>query len=185
MHERYPPAVLIMKVGYHVAEDLAQIIRRKRKEQNDAGLIFWGYGGTLCHPIKVVVPFAKQAEASRLSVMVLMPVTRSKFVSRGDVAAEYSLDGVHWRDVPRGIKVTGSRYALVLRNLKEFGSDIDLSKYRVPLGPKSGVSLDGYLRSRVDKAVGLLSPRRGNSEERVVHVMYAADLVKPYAVLLR
>ena len=43
--------ILFMKVGTHANEPLADIITRKKKEIQDAGCSFWGYGGNTCHQV--------------------------------------------------------------------------------------------------------------------------------------
>src|SRR5438477_290714 len=54
-----PDRFLFMKVGNHANETWEQILERKRKEYDRTGRTFWGYGGTTCHPLGVVQPFAR------------------------------------------------------------------------------------------------------------------------------
>src|SRR4051812_26167621 len=51
--------ILYMKVGTHAQESLEDIIARKTKEIENAGVAFWGYGGNTCHPKTMVQPFAR------------------------------------------------------------------------------------------------------------------------------
>jgi hypothetical protein len=174
-----------MKVGFRSGEDLEGIIVRKMQEQSEAGFAFWGYGGSLFHPTKVIRPFANQCQAKGLSIPVLMFPTKSKFLhGQRAFAKEYSIDNVTWRPLPKGIR-TGSPYALVVRNLRSSKARIDLSLYVVGYGPSEHRRLTEYLGFRVDKAVGLLSRPAGKLASKVVSIPYRADLVQPYAVFLR
>ena len=51
--------IVYMKVGTHANEPLDQILDRKLKEIDEAGVAFWGYGGSTCHPVTTVQPFAR------------------------------------------------------------------------------------------------------------------------------
>lgn len=53
-------AILYMKVGTHANEGLEAIIARKQREIEEAGVAFWGYGGSTCHPTTMVQPFAER-----------------------------------------------------------------------------------------------------------------------------
>src|SRR5258706_5077633 len=109
--------ILFMKVGLHAQESLENIIARKQREFDDAGAIFWGYGGNTCHPVRHVRPFAtEQSELGRV-VTLVMEKMESKHSADPELAKEYSDDGINWLPVPKGINVKGSRYALVLDKL--------------------------------------------------------------------
>jgi hypothetical protein len=64
--------LLFMKIGGHGDETLHQILERKRKEYNDTGISFWGYGGTACHPLKQVRPFALETIQTQPRIYMLM-----------------------------------------------------------------------------------------------------------------
>jgi hypothetical protein len=55
---RYPSQLIVMKVGVHMGEPWEAIIDRKLAEEQAAGVAYWGYGGSVCHPITQVQPFA-------------------------------------------------------------------------------------------------------------------------------
>jgi hypothetical protein len=179
------PAVLFMKIGFHTQESLAEIMDRKIKEQDRTGVAFWGYGGTLCHPIKAVQPFAEQCERRKLRVSVVMPITSSRFSGESTEAREYSVDGVNWQLLPIGIHVIASRYALVMTNLRRCDAEIDLMSYSIAIGPKRGRPLGAYVRYRVDKALAIRNASVSGGQQLRVRLSYIADLVAPYAVLLR
>src|SRR5688500_1058729 len=100
---------LYMKVGTHAREDLSEIIARKRREIEDEGFSLWGYGGNTCHPTRTVQPFAVRSPGP--IVLAMQPMTSTHFAEPVR-AEEFSADGINWRDVPSGINVLGSRYAL-------------------------------------------------------------------------
>src|SRR5713226_1156544 len=105
--------VLFMKVGTHAKETLDDIIARKKKEIEDAGLAFWGYGGNTCHPQTMVQPFARKHERQGSVIYLCMQPMESKHFAEQIPADEYSDDGSHWVQIPEGVKVLGSRYALL------------------------------------------------------------------------
>src|SRR5437773_948872 len=110
-------AVVYMKVGTHAKEPLEDIIARKTKEIEDAGLAFWGYGGNTCHPQTMVQPFARKFERQGgLIYLCMQPMTSNHFAPQIP-ADEYSPDGIDWKVIPKGISVLGSRYALAIKNL--------------------------------------------------------------------
>lgn len=147
--------------------------------------MFWGYGGTLCHPTKVVRPFIDAHLTDQLVIPLVMVVTTSRFEVEPTVAESFSEDGVVWQPMPTGIKVTGSRYAFVLRDLRPCDVELDLSGYVVGLGPSEGKPFNQYIRGRVDKGVARLSSCTQEVGSATVRMSYVGDLVKPYAVLLR
>ena len=143
---------IFMKVGDHAAEAWEQILERKRREYIETGMIFWGYGGGACHPINQVQPFAKLALKEMDDVVLVMDYIRSNADPDIVPATEYSKDGVIWEPIPKGIKVTGSRYALVLDQINPGDLDISLNRYEVAVGPSAGKPADAYLQGRTDKA---------------------------------
>ena len=52
-------------------ETLDDIIERKTKEIEEAGVAFWGYGGNTCHPQNMVQPFAKDYEERGQTVILV------------------------------------------------------------------------------------------------------------------
>ena len=178
---------VFMKVGRHAGEELGEILERKQRELESAGMIFWGYGGGTMHPIDKVQPFIRSRIDQTGPLKLLMQSIISKHPDTAAVATEYSKDGVHWEPVPEGIEVRGSRYALVLGEIEAGGGEkLDLNAYQVGAGPSAGRGAGGYIKGRVDK--GLLVPAQGVPQSeggRIVTVDYAAQLMEPYAVLLR
>lgn len=95
---------------------LDMIIDRKMQEQVDAGVIFWGFGGSTCNPHTQVQPFAKEVEAKGGCVILAMSFTISRFESSPQAATRYSVDGKEWKSMRPGITVTGSKHALVIND---------------------------------------------------------------------
>ena len=151
MNIQTPEAFVFMRVGSHAGETFDQILERKQRELDAAGQIFWGYGGTTLHPIRQVQPFAKLWARDAGSIQILMqPIT-----SRADPdvlpAKEFSVNGIEWEPLPSGIVVTGSRYAIVLDEIRPGQLDLDLRQFEVGIGPSRGRSAARYLKGRVDK----------------------------------
>ena len=139
---------------------------------------YWGYGGSVCHPITQVQPFAEQGTP----VAILLIRTRSEFLGTSTPAIAASTDGHSWEPIPAGVTTSG-RYALVLRSVRAATEELDLGAYEVAIGPNEGTPLTSYLRGRVDKACARLASVARDSAR--VPVVLRADLVAPYAVLLR
>jgi hypothetical protein len=177
---------LFMKVGVHANESLQDILDRKRKEIEQAGVSFWGYGGSSCHPFNAVQPFVKEVSDKGTTVRLLMQEITSRHFAEG-LAKEYSADGGKtYHPVPKGVKVLGSRYALVIKTLDEIDINIPLSQTLVGIGNKVGLSGANYIRGHVDKACLIYNPLAAPADgESPIHLRLAAELGEPYAVVLR
>lgn len=178
--------VLFMKVGTHAQEDLAAIIARKRKEIEDEGFAMWGYGGNTCHPSSMVQPFARDFVAQQKPIHLVMQKMNSRHYAAQVRAKQYSVDGVTWKLVPSGINVLGSRFALVLKDLREYETALDLAATRVAVGPNQGRIGSRYVQGQADKAcLEVIKVDRANEPSKVVAINLAAELAEPYAVFLR
>ena len=180
--------LIFMKVGLHAQETIEDIIKRKQREYEEAGSIFWGYGGSTCHPLTMVQPFAKQVEAAGEEVLIVMQRMNSKHAAPPEVAKEYSDDGVNWQPIPKGIEVRGSRYALVLDELREVESTIDLGELQVGVGPSRGKRGDKYLVNQSDKGCFMHTERDipVAPEERIIKpISLVARVKSPFAVFVR
>lgn len=178
--------LIFMKVGVHAQEDLASIIERKKRELEDAGRIFWGYGGPTCHP-KLVQPFAKQAALEGHSIHLVMEEMNSRHNREPTHAKEYSSDGVNWEKVPKGVVVKGSRYAMVLESFEDTDDVLDLSLAQVAYGPSVGRSAANYVRGKVDKGCFEIVTKDlvPGSTAVIRQINAVARLASPYAVFLR
>ena len=179
--------LLFMKVGTHAQEPLAEIIARKTREIDDAGVAFWGYGGNTCHPQTMVQPFARSFKERGKTIYLCMHPMDSRHFAEQVRADEYSVDGIHWERIAPAINARGSRYALVIKNLHEEEFELPLSATRVALGNSMGASGATYINGRVDKAclevtqdLDAVPP-----DERRMHIGLVAELAEPYAVYLR
>ncbi len=180
--------ILFMKVGTHAREPLDLIIARKTKEIEDEGFAFWGYGGNTCHPSTMVQPFARSYEKKGSHVLLCMQEMESKHFAEQVRADEYSIDGIHWQQVPAGINVLGSRYALVIENLRKEEMTLPLSRTAVAVGNSQGRSGSRYIQGRVDKAcLEFLSVAESGSsaDGGDVKIGLLAELRSPYAVFLK
>jgi hypothetical protein len=180
--------LIYMKVGLHAQESIEDIVARKQVEFDKAGSIFWGYGGSTCHPFTMVQPFAKQVEQSGNEVLIIMQKMNSKHSAPPEVAKEYSDDGVDWKPIPEGIEVRGSRYALVLDKLEVEEFEVDLGDLQVGVGPSRGRRGDKYLIGQSDKGCFLYAPRDvpvAPEEQIIKHIGLVARVKAPFAVIVR
>lgn len=183
-------SIIFMKVGRHAGESFEQILERKRREYERAGMTFWGYGGGTMHPIMRVQPFVRMRIEQGKQIRILMQEMNSKHPDTEVFAREFSRDGVTWEPIPEGVQVRGSKYALVLDEVQPGDLTINLGDYQVGEGPSAGKLGSDYIRGRVDK--GLLdraptpAPGDPSTEDlRLIKVSYQAVLKDPFAVLLR
>jgi len=178
---------LYMKVGNHAQEPLDAILERKTKEITDAGFAFWGYGGNTCHPQTMVQPFARSYEQRGGVIYLCMEPMTSNHIADPLRAKEYSVDGVSWKVIHPKVHVLGSRYALVIKNLREEKFNLPLSKTRVALGNSMGIAGSKYVAGRVDKAcLEATEDLHGDpTTAEDVHIGLVADVIDPYAVYVR
>ena len=178
--------LLFMKVGVHAKESLEDIIQRKQQEYNEAGMIFWGYGGSTCHPSKHVQPYAREISQKGREVFLVMQEINSNHFAEPKAAEEYSEDGFIWKPVPKGIEVRGSRYALVLDNLEFENFDLNLQDLNVAIGPSRGKLAANYIKGQNDKGCFELHPGHTPREESDIKLISLyAHLKEPYAVHLK
>jgi len=178
--------VLFMKVGTHAQESLEDIINRKTREIEDAGFAMWGYGGATCHPRNTVQPFAHEFQERGAPIYLCMEEMDSKHFAEQIPADEWSQDGNLWHPIPRGISVLGSRYALVVKNLRKEDFALSLTNTKVALGNCIGRAGSEYIKGRVDKAcLEIAQNDEAEREERSVKISLVAELVDPFAVYLR
>jgi hypothetical protein len=101
-------------------------------------------------------------------------------------ADQYSADGRDWLEIPPQVNVIGSRYALVLKDLRREDFDLDLSRTRVAIGNSQGRSGDRYISGRVDKAcLEMTNEGTAESPEQRIHIGLVAALKTPFAVYVR
>ncbi len=181
--------LLYMKVGTHARESLEDIIVRKTREIEEAGLAFWGYGGNTCHPQAMVQPFAKKYEQRGGVIYLCMQPMESRHFAEQIAADEYSADGVNWEPIPKGVKVLGSRYALLIKHLRKQEFELPLERTRVAIGNSAGLSGSKYISGRVDKAcleiVGEGGETTAAEGGQAIHIGLVAEIVSPYAVYVR
>ena len=175
-----------MKVGTHAQEGLNDIIARKRKKYEDAGFSFWGYGGNTCHPQTMVQPFARSFEERGGIIYLCMEPMESKHFAEPIRAKQFSVDGSNWQEIHTAINVLGSRYALVIKNLRQEEFDLQLEKTRVALGNSLGRYGSRYIAGRVDKAcLEVVENADPEAPKAQVRIGLVAEIVKPYAVYIR
>ena len=177
--------LLYMKVGTHANEGLTEIIARKRREIDEAGFAMWGYGGSTCYPTSMVQPFARDFAANGQPIYLVMHKMNSRHYAEQVRAARYSIDGAKWETIPKAINVLGSRYALMIKNLREHDDELDLGSTRVAVGRNQGRLGSRYVQGQADKACLVVTePEQANEEQKKVKIDLVAELVDPYAVFL-
>ncbi len=177
--------LIFMKVGTHAGEPLTEIIARKRREIEEAGFSFWGYGGSTCHPLTMVQPFAQDFVKRGGVIYLCMQPMNSQHFAVGR-AHQYSTDGAEWQAIPAAVNVKGSRYALVLGELRQEEFDLPLAQTRVAIGNSQGRAGDRYITGHVDKAcLEVVADPAVHNGAAVAKIGLVAKLVEPYAVLVR
>ena len=178
--------ILYMKVGTHARESLEDIIERKAKEIERTGYPMWGYGGSTCHPRNAVQPFARDFQGRGQPIYLCMEEMNSQHFAEQVRADEWSADGLSWAAIPPDIAVLGSRYALVIKNLRKEEFELSLQDTRVTIGNCLGRPGSKYIKGRVDKAcLEVTAGPDSESEVRSVKINLVAELVDPFAVFLR
>lgn len=178
--------IFYMKVGTHAGKTIEQIVERKQAEIARYGSTYWGYGGSNCHPLSIVQPFADELRRDG-AIRLMMEETHATHFAVDRVATQFSLDGVNWHDIPDGIKVRGSRYALVIDKLTWSQEMLPLQQTEVAVGPSSGRRGDHYVTGLVDKAcLKVIEPRVDDPTEGDVRsISLVASVRAPFAVFLR
>ena len=180
--------ILFMKVGTHAQETLADIIERKSREIDDAGFAMWGYGGNTCHPRTMVQPFAEAKAAEGEPIILCMEAMVSKHFAEPVRATSFSPDGLTWQEIPSSINVLGSRFALMIDQLREEEHVLPLTQTRVAVGNNQGRLGSRYIQGHVDKACldVLDEPELVNEEDQKIRqISLVARVIAPYAVFLR
>jgi hypothetical protein len=177
---------LFMKVGTHANESLTDILDRKRREIEEGGFAMWGYGGNTCHPLSVVRPFAEMFVGQSEPIKLVMEEIDSHHFAEQIAADQYSVNGQEWIDIDTRIhRVLGSRYALFINNLRLDEIKLPLSQSKVAIGACEGRRGDEYVKGRVDKACLIYDPGESQGESIITNIGLVADIVAPYAGLLR
>lgn len=167
--------IIIMKYGIHASEQVDDIMSRKENEIRIAGEMFWGYGGSVCHPITQVNPFVNDNAKNNKKTYLLLTKTESELNNAPKEQFYYSFDKNNWEKLPNGICVKGSKYALICKKLKKCDFEIDLSEYCVAIGKNKGKRLNEYIQGRVDKACAVRKISNSN-ETKIVKISYVAEV---------
>lgn len=178
--------LFFVKVGTHAHESLSDIVERKKRELLKAGVVFWGYGGSTCHPRTFVQPFAMRHAENGKRVLIVMEAMDSTHFGEQVQAREYSIDGLTWEPVPPGVVVMGSRFAAVLSSLEDAEFDLDLTRLRVGQGMLRGKSAGEYLQGTVDKGCfEMANESQAVDQSDFRKIALIGEMKAPYAVFLR
>jgi hypothetical protein len=136
----------------------------------------------------MVQPFARGAVERGNQIHLCMEPMVSKHFAVSERATEFSVDGINWEEVDPAINVIGSRYALAIRGLEQRSFDLPLAQTEVAVGNSKGRRGDRYIKGRVDKAcLEVVGPAEevDDPEAKVVPIGLVAEIVDPYAVIVR
>src|SRR5262245_2594877 len=137
----------------------------------------------------MVQPFARSFEKRGEDIYLCMEEMASSHIAPPIRADECSADGLKWTAIPTTINVRGSRYALVIKDLRREAMELPLRQTRVAIGNSQGTPGNRYIAGRVDKAclevTDVLPPPIQPDEGRVVQIGLIARIVEPYAVYVR
>ena len=164
--------VIIMKYGVHAQEDVQNIIIRKKREYNEVGKIFWGYNGVLCNPRTQVLPFLEENQKKGEETYLLLVRTFSDYTGEGYKGKQFSYDKKEWKEIPKGINVIGSKYAIICDDLIECNLQINLNNYTVAVGKSFQRPLQEYFRGRVDKACALYNVNTHSKNQTFVQISF-------------
>lgn len=174
--------IIIMKCGTHASEKIEDIFKRKKEEEQKNGYIYWGYGGTLCHPLNQAQPFCNYNE----KVYLLLTPTNSELNNEPKKSKYFSINNKTWKNIDTNVNVYGSKYALVIKNLQKCDFEIDLSNYEIAIGNSKGKNLADYLNGRVDKACAIKRKYSNLSTElKKIKIVMIAELINPYSVFVK
>lgn len=174
--------IIIMKCGTHASEKIEDIFKRKKEEELKSGYIYWGYGGTLCHPLNQAQPFCNDNR----KVYLLLTPTNSELNNEPKRAYYFSTNNKIWKNIDPNINVYGSKYALVIKNLQKCDFEIDLNDYEIAIGNSKEKNLADYLNGRVDKACA--TKRKSNNlstKSKKVKIVMIAELMNPYSIFVK
>ena len=174
--------IIIMKCGTHANEKIEDIFKRKKEEERKSGHIYWGYGGTLCHPLNQVQPFC----SNNKKVYLLLTPTNSELNNEPKKSNSFSTDNKIWESIDPNNNVYGSKYALVIKKLQKCDFEIDLNDYEIAIGNSKEKNLVDYLNGRVDKACA--TKRKSNNlstKSKKVKIVMIAELTDPYSIFVK
>lgn len=181
--EELPDHVVVMKVGPHGGETLTEIIERKTSEllRSRVGIVYWGYGGSVCHPTRQVRPLVELA-TGRVGVIFIETKSDPGITPR--IASHLSENSKDWAPVENG-QITSSKWALTLSSLTPTNYRVDLTLYRVAVGGSAGKLLSEYMRGRCDKACVVKSKSEQNTTPVYAEVIATGLLAAPWSVFLK
>lgn len=150
--------IVLMAYGTHAGEGPDCIISRKKNELIKTGRVFWGYNGTLCHPINQIQPFLQENIENDQQTYLALVQTQTYLEQHNVVnvinnrAILYSEDRIDWLPIPSGNNVIGSKYAVICSSFEKCNIAVDLSQYRMMYGTYAGKRASDFWGWRKNKA---------------------------------
>jgi hypothetical protein len=134
----------------------------------------------------MVQPFAKSYARKDSPIYLVMEPMDSKHFAEPVRADELSVDGVNWEVIPNTINVRGSRYALVIKDLRKEEFEFPLDRTEVAIGNSMGTPGGKYINGRVDKGCFTICDEdAAKGPQKNVQIGLVADIVDPFAVHVR
>ena len=188
---KLPSAFIYFKIRSQAREDLPKIIDRKIDEfakKNNMDFTLFGYGGTICHPLKQVLPFINKYLSLKNRKYIIFDIVKGRATSNDkNCAKEFSEDGKMWLPIPKGICAIG-KYAFKIGEISPINLEIDLDKYSIGIGPNKGRRASDYIqnqRSRACLVLGNIKFGKQNLKPIKPERYYVCELKAPYAVFIR
>jgi len=184
--------VIISVMGSHANETEKEIFTRKRKEIERTGKSFWLHKSYKAKP-SIVQNLCKKALLKRDNPICIFIEASSKKGARPtkktDKAKKFSIDKTHWKEIPKGILVTGSlksSFAMTFDKLDIIKKEcyLNLWDYSSFLSPGRAIKM--ILGSSTVCCIRKSSqndPAKMKSNSR--RVVAIGRLVQPFSVWLR
>ncbi len=176
-------------IGEHAKETKENILSRKKKEIKETGRSFW-----LIRSVKAKVEDIQnicqlaQSGHKKIFCFFLEPSQKNgaQPTKTEAIASQFSADSLQWKNIPKGIKVTGKidkrTAALVFKNLEicPAGAEVDLWEYSNFLNPIEPIRFS--LGASTFCSIKKYNPGLKSRKRRIVA---KGELVYPFAVWLK
>lgn len=162
--------IVLSIVGSHAGEEVHEIFKRKNIEIAQAGFSLWLYKSYRAKP--ETLQRTKPLEVYFLESKGARPTTEQQ------QAIEFSEDGVLWKPIPKGIRVTGKlpATALVLKSFCIQKKNIDLWDY----------SFNGPIQFALGASTVLAEEKPAEGmKDHLRTVVATATFKKPFCVYVR
>ena len=185
--KKYGPFFFYMKIGGHCGETLEQIIERKQKEIADCGYCLWGFGGKNNLIMQAIgnfvsfFAFVKQEHVPVFFEVVKHDCSKSG-LSIKQPANEITNIGEEeiWEKIPSCIRVTGSKHALWIDELRAEKFSLDQNDCTVFISDSASteelLTMGEAMRGRKDKCIGNFGAEWKSKVDRKLNYKVEANI---------